>query len=93
MNSILGFFRDVKYYLTTKLAKDIYNGIAGFYIILFIISTFLIVVVDENTERFYCQWQPERGITKIYWVAEYFPRKTSCWLWMSEEELGHVGQN
>lgn len=95
-----GLLRDIKYYLTSKAAKEIY-GITLTIIFMGTMWTHIIMAgsfikndVDGKKGRIssslprnkvhyeYCSWQPERGLTSIYWVIEYIPRKITCNLWL-----------
>lgn len=86
----MGWLRDIGYYLTSKTAMELYTCLIGIYLSLLLITHFVLLIAisppGEKGGWDYCNWQPEKGISKIYWVAEYAPRKTTCWLWMKEKK-------
>ena len=84
-----GFCRDLWYYLTTRAAIELYGAILGVFLAYivpgFIITTLGLIANDPDQHR-YCNWEPKRGITKIYHTVETPARTFSCWFWLSKED-------
>ena len=91
MYRIAGFLRDLKYYLSTEKAIEFYAGFIGVLCSIFTVTFVLahFALVASSNSKNYCDWKPERGISKVYYLAETPSRTFACWLWISpknEEE-------
>lgn len=86
----MGWLRDIGYYFTSKGARELYSCLIGVYLSLLLITHVVFMVAamppSEGQKSDYCNWQPEKGIAKIFWTIEYAPRKTTCWLWMKDKK-------
>lgn len=90
MYRIAGFLRDIKYYLSKKEAKEFYGVIFSMSALIYgggLILTHLILFGANMKDKVheYCNWEAERGFSKIYNFLETPARKTTCWLWVSKK--------
>lgn len=81
---IAGKLRDLKHYLSTETAWNIYSIVFAYNLMGLVICSIILFLADNRGA--YCNWTPERGISSAYWAIEYVPKKAACLLWLTKEE-------